>query len=250
MYLLIYATILPILIQNILGNTDINDKSMPVEVKVMDISTPAGFYREQAINGSFAHWLRQVSLKKDKTVYLYNGTIKPNQHAQYAVLDIRTGEKDLQQCADAVMRLRSEFLYFNGRFSEIVFFDNLKRPYQFQLPYTRANFERYLEKVFSWCGTLSLEKQLKPISDYSAVAAGEVFIHGGSPGHAAIIIDIAVNNRNEKVFLMAQSYMPAQDIHILQNPNDPGLSPWYKLPEKDQMITPEWVFHRKERKQW
>jgi hypothetical protein len=176
--------------------------------------------------------------------------MKRNQQAQYAVLDIRTGKKDLQQCADAVMRLRAEFLFSHHRFGDIVFYDNLKRAYAFQQPYNRDSFEHYLEKVFTWCGTMSLEKQLNPVSNYSDIEAGDVFIHGGSPGHAVIVMDIAVNNRNEKVFMMAQSYMPAQDIHIILNPNDPMQSPWYSLPQKEELYTPEWVFYKKERKRW
>jgi len=38
-------------------------------------------------------------------VFLYNGKIKQNQQAQFAVLDIGIGNKDLQQCADIILRL-------------------------------------------------------------------------------------------------------------------------------------------------
>ena len=56
---------------------------------------------------------------------------------------------------------------------------------------------------------------------------GDVFIKGGSPGHAVTIVDIAINPKtNKKVFLLAQSYMPAQEIKILKNPNNSELSPW------------------------
>ncbi|MDR3713868.1 MAG: DUF4846 domain-containing protein [Puia sp.] len=59
---------------------------------------------------SFGEWLRSIPLKKDKTVYLYDGSRKQNQSAQFAVLDISVGKEDLQQCADAVMRLRAGYL--------------------------------------------------------------------------------------------------------------------------------------------
>jgi hypothetical protein len=249
-YQLIYATILPILLFNLQKTTSIRNNSVQKIRKVSDIPPPAGFCRIKKEPGTFENWLSEVKLKNDKTVYLYNGTKKHNQQAQYAVLDIPTGTKDLQQCADAVMRLRAGFLYSAGRYEEIVFYDNLKHAYTFQTPYNLHNFEKYLEKVFAWCGTLSLEKQLKPISNYADIEAGDVFIHGGSPGHAVIVIDIAVNKRNEKVFMLAQSYMPAQDIHILINPHDLLLSPWYTLPKQEQLVTPEWIFHKLERKRW
>ena len=69
------------------------------------IPLPAGYHRITADKGSFAAWLRAIPLKKDRTVYLYDGSPKLNQDAQFAVLDVSVGHKDLQQCADAVMRL-------------------------------------------------------------------------------------------------------------------------------------------------
>ncbi|MEM1219965.1 MAG: DUF4846 domain-containing protein, partial [Bacteroidota bacterium] len=38
----------------------------------------------------------------------------------------------------------------------------------------------------------------------------------------------------------AQSYMPAQDIHILKNPTTG--SAWYSVDEIDPLRTPEWTF--------
>jgi hypothetical protein len=47
--------------------------------------------------GSFGQWPENISLKKDKTVYLFDGSMKYNQAAQFAVLDISAGKRDLQQ---------------------------------------------------------------------------------------------------------------------------------------------------------
>jgi hypothetical protein len=249
-FLLLYATILPILITGNHIPKAIINKQVPVEKQVLDISPPTGYSRITMGNGVFGAWLRQVNLKKDKTVKLFNGSPKWNQFAQYAVLDKPLGNQDLQQCADAIMRLRAEYLFSKGQFNEILFYDNLGRRYQFQAPHSRTNLEKYLKKIFAWCGTLSLEKQLKHIDDYNDIQAGDVFIHGGSPGHAVIVMDIAANARGEKVFLLAQSYMPAQDIHILKNPSDLKISPWFTLQIEGNLQTPEWEFNFKERKTW
>jgi hypothetical protein len=249
-YLLLYATILPILHPFIIDFPKAMNKQLGHRLLLQDIPPPPGFTRTSAVKGSFAAWLRQVNLKKSKTVYLFNGLPKPNQQAQYAVLDIPVGKKDLQQCADAIIRLRSEYLYNAGRYNEIVFYDNLSQVYRFGSKYDRFHFETYLEKVYAWCGTLSLNKQLKTISHYADVWPGDVFIHGGSPGHAVIVMDVAVNVHGEQVFMLAQSYMPAQDIHILKNPADAKQSPWYSLPAKAPLQTPEWIFKQGERKRW
>lgn len=66
------------------------------------------------------------------------------------------------------------------------------------------------------------------------------------PGHAVIIVDMAVNDAGEKIFILAQSYMPAQQTQILINPNDENISPWYSSEIIDKLITPEWIFNSNE----
>lgn len=195
--------------------------------KVADIKTPSGFKRITNKTGSFGEWLRSIPLRPDKKVYLYNRLLKKNQSAQFAVMDISIGQKDLQQCADAVMRLRGEYLFMQERFNEIVFTDNNDKVYRWQGGSNRLLFDQYLENVFDWCGSASLEKQLKPSPDVDLIKPGDVFIKGGFPGHAMLVTDVAINDKGEKVFLLAQSYMPAQDIHIVKNPMNEKLSPWY-----------------------
>lgn len=231
--------------RSIAGNPSINPFA-----KISEIPLPQGYYRISVEKNSFADWLRNLPLRKDKTVYLYNGQKKANQGAQYAVIDISTGKKDLQQCADAVMRLRAEYLYQQQRWSEISFVDNNGRDYRLAAATDRATFEKYLEKVFNWCGTASLEKQLHPISDPSRLLAGQVFVKGGYPGHAAIVVDVAINNLGEKIFLLANSYMPAQDIHVLLNPFDSSLSPWYSINKGDFLHLPEWTFRLSQLRGW
>jgi hypothetical protein len=71
-----------------------------------------------------------------------------------------------------------------------------------------------------------------------------VFIKGGFPGHAVLVIDMAINPATgERRFMLLQSYMPAQDMHVLKNPKAPDGSPWYPVPaDKAELATPEWVF--------
>ena len=232
---------------------------------VRNIPLPANYKRTVQEEGAFGQWLRNVPLKSDKTVYLYNGQKKINQSAQFAVLNISVGNKDLQQCADAVIRLRAEYLYSIKAYAQIAFhatdgtvmdYESWIKGYRFipvqgklvkRLIATpsdkRESFLQYLETVFSYAGTLSLSRELQPVL-LKDIQPGDVFIRGGSPGHAVIVMDVAVNDAGKKVFLLAQSYMPAQDIHLLKNPSSSRLGPWYSTEFEDELLTPEWVFKR------
>ena len=103
-----------------------------------------------------------------------------------------------------------------------------------------------MDWIFMYAGSLSLSKELKPV-DLNNMQIGDVFIHGGSPGHAVIVIDMAIDeNTNKKVFMLAQSYMPAQDIQVLMNNNNSDISPWYNLDFGYTLNTPEWNFDSNE----
>lgn len=215
-----------------------------------EIPVPNGYTRTVTPAGSFTSFLRRLPLKKDKTVYLYNGKKKPRQHAQYAVVDIPTGKKDLQQCADVVMRLRAEYLFAQKKYDSISFTDYAGKRYSWQGGSNRSQFDRYLENVFGWCGSASLEKQLKSVADINRLQPGDVFIHGGFPGHAVIVVDMAVNKAGKKVYMLVQGYQPAQDMHLLVNPMNDTLSPWYEITDEEKVYTPEWHFSRRELRRW
>jgi hypothetical protein len=121
--------------------------------------------------------------------------------------------------------------------------------YQFNEPFTADHLHQYLQRVFGICGSASLSKQLHAIS-LNAIKAGDVLIRGGFPGHAVIVMDVAENKKGEKVYLLAQSYMPAQDIHVLVNPANQDLSPWYKVSDDEMIETPEYIFQKEELKRW
>lgn len=231
------------------------------------ITPPEGFERIPAAENTFAHYLRTLPLKPGSPqVLLFDSSPKYNQQAQFAVFNIDVGQEDLQQCADAVMRLRAEFLWATGQYSKIHFkftsghnalYSQWRQGYRpvvkgnsvnwvqretAQNSGSYASFKQYLKQVFTFAGTLSLSKELQTVNAIQNIEPGNVFIKGGSPGHAVIVVDVAQNAAGEKVFLLAQSYMPAQEIHVLVNPNDATLSPWYSANFTGSLQTPEWTF--------
>lgn len=238
------------------------------------IAPPPGFNRSPAAPGSFAAWLQGLPLKPEGSpVLLHTGAPKRRQDVHVAVVDIDVGPRDLQQCADAAMRLRAEWLFAARRPNDIAFHDTgSAKPIAFarwaagerprmsgrSLAWLRsagpdasyASFRRYMDVVFTWAGTYSLERELalKPVA---ALAAGDLFIKGGFPGHAVLVADLAENRATgERRFLLVQSFMPAQEMHILKNPANADGSPWYPLAFGDQLVTPEWTFPRESLRTW
>ena len=86
------------------------------------IDVPKGFRRRDAPADSFAAWLRGLPVKPGRPqVRLFNGGLKFNQEAHHVVLEVDVGKRDRQQCADAVMRLRAEYLHQAGKDPQICF---------------------------------------------------------------------------------------------------------------------------------
>ncbi len=78
---------------------------------------PDGFVRTKEAVNSFGNHLRNLPLKPiGSQVKYFNGSIKSKQNVYDAVVDLPIGNKDLHQCADAVMRLRADYFYQNKQY--------------------------------------------------------------------------------------------------------------------------------------
>jgi len=234
---------------------------------------PEGYMRTSEEANSFGTFLRKLPLKtKGSKVMYYDGSFKQNRQIYTGVVDLAIGKRDLHQCADAIMRLRADYLWSQERFDEIHFnFTN-----GFRVDYSKwmqgkrvqvkgnkckwitggtpsnsyKSYWKYMELIFSYAGTLSLEKELKPVK-LAQMQIGDVFIQGGSPGHAVIVVDMCENTETkERFFMLAQSYMPAQEIQVLINPHSENKSPWYNLNFGEILETPEWNFSKNDLKRF
>lgn len=206
-------------------------------------AVPQGYHQAMVKADSFGAYLQGLPLKPVGTpTKTYNGAVAATDVYTAAVVDMSVGNQDLQQCADAVMRLRGEYLYHQKRYNEIAFhfvsgflcdYVHYADGYRYRndhwvltakKDYGYPNFMRYMTLVFSYAGTLSLQKELHTVKNSDELKAGDIFIHGGSPGHCFVVMDVVENDQHKKLFLLAQSYMPAQDIQLLQY-----RSPWFSM---------------------
>jgi hypothetical protein len=241
--------------------------------EVVSIPAPNGFARVARDSGSFAHWLGKRNLKKDNLVKLFDGSFKRDQTGHYAVLDMSVGNKDLQQCADAIIRMRAEYLFEMGYYDSIHFLSTSMQRLRYtdwcrgtryrlkgnrlqaynagsQSGYTQQSLLQWLDFVFTYAGSYSLQKQLRPIRNGSIILPGDVIVEGGFPGHAMMVMDIVSNEKGEQQMMLAQSYMPAQEMHIVRNPHAAQISPWYSITHASPLETPDWRFQKLQFYRW
>ncbi len=220
----------------------------PIPAFIGTVPKPDGFKRITQAGGSFGGWIKNLPLRKDNVLRLYDSSIKKDQRLHYAILDVPYNRNALQQCADAVMRLYAEYIYETKALPAISFLHQHGKYFTCSSACSRNELEAFLKNVFTWCGTYNLSAQLKAKS-FENIEAGDVLIKAGSPGHAMLVADVAENKKGEKIFLLLQSYMPAQEIHLVINPYHPDISPWYSASDSN-FITPGWRFTRGDLKGW
>ncbi|MDA9107177.1 DUF4846 domain-containing protein [Flavobacteriaceae bacterium] len=227
---------------------------------------PEGF--ERIYNDGYSKFLRQFPLKNNNIVKYHYGEEKINNDIWDAVFDYDIGKHDLHQCADASIYLNARFKYDNNNLEEISYsftsgylfkYKNYlngitPKPYQNsqrrwlvkeEQAEERVNnyetFFNYLEILWTWAGTLSVNNLDTKSIEIEEIQPGDIFIKGGSPGHSVTVVDVVKNNNNNKVlFMLAQSYMPAQENQILINPQNGSV--WYTLDEFKDIITPQYLF--------
>lgn len=204
-----------------------------------EIRPPMGYKRVDANSNSFTAYMRQLPLKKcGSPVHLHTGGLASFQFLSAAVVDVPT-LSNAEQCADVCMRLRAEYLFSQGRYSEIKFLTAGGKWLTYTGGNSRNAFERFIRQVFDVCNTASLAKQL-PQRRLGDMQPGDVFVYparkGYKYGHAVMVADVAVNLRTgKKAFLLVEGNTPARDIHVIRNLN-PLRNPWFILDEDDDTL--------------
>ncbi len=228
------------------------------------ILPPEGFKRATQPRDSWGEFLENLPLQPEGSeVIQYNGVPISNQNSHIAIINYDVGKRNLQQCADAVLRLRAEYLWKTDRKAEIEFKFTSGHNFKW-LDYAQGvrpivsgnkvkfkktasenhsyqSFRKYLDIIFMYAGTISVERDLKTVNRAQGnYQIGDVIVKGGSPGHAVIIVDRAKNSQGKFVYLLAQSYMPAQSIHVMDQGGTYG--PWFDIPTEGAFHSSRWYF--------
>ncbi len=239
----------------------INSTGMTLETR---INPPEGYTRIPSEEGEFTGFVRSLRLKEDGSeVLLYDGSPKSYQDGHVAVFELDTGSKDLQQCADSIIRIYAEYYWSIEAYDKIDFhltngflmeYTKWRDGYRIEVDGNEVSwvkkadydasyevFRKYLESVFMYAGTLSLSAECSEIT-IQELLTGDMLLYGGSPGHCVLVVDMAEDAQGNKCYLLAQGYMPAQDFHILKNPLHEE-DPWYYASEITYPLrTPQWTF--------
>ena len=222
------------------------------------VKIPEGYKRVEYTKGSFQEYLRNYKLKAyGSKIINYDNTEYYWQIGHIGILDIPVPKNGLQQCADALIRVRSEYLWNNNRKDDIGFnftsghycsWIKYAEGYRPKIngnkvsfhktaakDHSKATFYKYLNLIYTYSGTLSLYHELPKINNPENLKIGDMLIIGGSPGHIVMICDEIVNDNGDKLYLLFQGNTPAQSVHLVKNLEDNKISPWYHL-EKGTII--------------
>ncbi len=180
---------------------------------------PQGYHRVKTEKGSFEEYLQNLPLKPEGYhTHLYDGTEKDRKVAT-SVIDMDVDSADLQHSADAIIRLRAEYLYKTGQFDKIHFnftngfrCDYSKWAQGFRVRFTgkRARwyraaekedysyptFREYLRIVFAHADERSLAREMKDATP-DDFGIGTVIFNPGKPRHAAIVVDMLKRDVND-----------------------------------------------------
>jgi hypothetical protein len=239
----------------------INKDSLTIKTRV---KVPEGYRRVSYPEGSFEDYLRNYKLKPfGSKIINYDASEYFWQRGHIGILEVPVPNNGLQQCADALIRIRSEYLWDQNRKDEIGFnftsghycswmkYAQGYRPKINENKVTfyktatedqsKSNFYRFLNLIFTYSGTLSLDYELKSIKAKD-LKIGDMLIKGGSPGHIVMLCDEVDNDQGDKLFLIFQGNTPAQSVHLVKNLTDNSISPWYTLEDDAEISVSNYTF--------
>lgn len=229
------------------------------------ILIPENFSRQEYPEGSFSKYIQRYALKPfDAKIINYDGEDYGYQKGHVGILEVSVPSNGLQQCADALMRLRAEYFWEQNRKSEIGFnftsghycsWTKYAEGYRPKINgntvtfsktasvnTTKENFYKYLNLIYMYAGTQSLYDELKKVENVADLEVGDMVIKPGFPGHIIMIVDKATDANGKILFIFAQGNTPAQSVHVLKNLSDTAISPWYELELNAYLEIPTYYF--------
>jgi hypothetical protein len=224
--------------------------------------TPPGYDRVAAQPGTFAAWLRGLPLAAPGTPVLSNagGTVYSGDDDYVAaVVAIDVGAGDLQQSADAIVRLHAEWLWASDQPDALSY----RSASKLDMPFSRwvkgqrliasgpnvfwvlkskprtpdyDDFRQYIDAVMLWSNNVSLATRAEHVANPAELRAGDFFVQARGRGHALLVLDVAQKPTGERLALLGQAlHSPAQSIHVMRLGH---ATAWFSLRPPNPVLTP------------
>lgn len=230
------------------------------------INPPMGYTRTFETEDSFGTFMRKYPVRMaGAQVMRYDETAREDASAA-AVLDVALGKKNHEGPAGAVARLYAEYFFSIQEFSKVSFtigrgfdftFDQWRQGKKLSAKGTdlswvsggedsngKDNFRAYLSTLFVYISMTTLKKDLARIHDVDGnpIQVGDVFIGENAEGKeiAVMVADLCINDETgERMMLLVQGGSPAQQLHVVDNPYNASIAPWYSCEFDTTLKTPD-----------
>jgi hypothetical protein len=176
-----------------------------------------------------------------------------------AVVAIDVGAGDLQQSADAVVRLNAEWLWASDKSDAISY----RSASKLDMPFSRwakgqrliasgpnvfwvvktkpreptyNDFRQYIDAVMLWTNNIALAMRATHVADPKDLTAGDFFLQTHGKGHALLVLDVAQKPTGERVALLGQALQsPAQSFHVIRLGHETA---WFSMRPPNPVNTP------------
>lgn len=239
----------------------LNKKSQTAYAPLIErIPVPSGAKRVEAAAGSYADWLRHLPcmpagtpVRDGKGRQIRAG----DDPAIAAVIDLHPSNRGLLNAANMAVRLRAEYLWSAGKMSESHFtftsgdlfewkrFAGGDRPtvhgrnvtwkHEAQAAETRGTFAAFMELLLNYSTSINLERDTHAAD--GEVQPGDLFVMVGRPGHAVVVLDVAVGPGSGRRALLGEGLTPPQSFHVLKNADG---SAWFVMNPGAPIKTATW----------
>ena len=248
---------------------NLDQAGMTVSTRVMP---PDSFVRPPFPETSVQSYFQDLAILPQNTKVMKYDGYKKSYECYSAVLKTDTDmEQNMMHGEHMIQYLRGQYLFEKGKFDLIDFSYDDNRTMSFEQygagarfvwqdslfvidtidgeDYSAEAFAIYMKEVFTNSSSKALTSDTKVISQEN-LSIGDVFVQPSknrTPGHAVLVIDMVVNPyTGERLILLGQGYSPTQDMHIIHNPYESDISPWYRVQEDEMYFaTAQWIFRKK-----
>ncbi|PCJ19371.1 MAG: hypothetical protein COB02_08265 [Candidatus Cloacimonadota bacterium] len=208
----------------------LSSKSYTLETIHLKFIPPENYNRVLFSQNSFANYIQSLPLKDDNKILKHDGQLaKQKRWNSLAVISMPLMFKDnLEQCSDFCMRFWANFHKKQNRLNQLILFNYMGENKPFIS--SGLSYNKFLRKSFAFSNSYSLKRALKKV-DSNKLIPGDLIIQsrGHKLGHVSMIMDLAINSKKQRLYLIGFSAIPAQEFHIESAKGFSQFNEWFTI---------------------